>query len=488
MVIVGVDGADWKVIEWLWNQQRLPNLEQLAARGVSGPLETFHHASPVIWTTVATGVLPDVHGITEFVVPTATGDQPVSSSLRRVPALWNMLTASGRRVAVIGWWATWPAEQVSGVMVSDRALRALPNRVWPPDFETTLEAVRERLASDKLRPESLVEFDRVAASIAIDLVSEDYDLVLLYLRGVDIACHFHWRAFEPELFPPLDPADLEEGRESIAREYVLVDRTIGRIVAADPAANIIVMSDHGFRARPDEAPQIKLDFDVVLEHLGLLARDDYGGVDLALSEVYSYDSPDRSTTKKLRIAAAERGADGRVNPAHRASIRSRLEDALAGATWKGGSAAFTVRDTSPKEAKHGADLVVEVLTDDATRPLVIDGRPVPAAVRSIKQLSGTHGRKDPGIFIAAGPDIKPSAAPQSLRVIDVPPTVLYALGLPVGEDFAGRIRAELFTEAFRNEHGQHTIPTWGRPADGINTASDVDEELLDELRALGYIE
>ena len=103
-ILFGVDGADWEVVEWMWEQDRLPHLKRLADRGVAAPLETFHHASPVIWTSVATGVMPDVHGITEFVVPTIKGDQPVSSTLRRVPALWNMVTATGGRVAVLGWW------------------------------------------------------------------------------------------------------------------------------------------------------------------------------------------------------------------------------------------------------------------------------------------------------------------------------------------------------------------------------------------------
>jgi len=116
-ILFGVDGADWEVIEWMWEQDRLPHLKRLADRGVAAPLETFHHASPVIWTTVATGVMPDVHGITEFVVPTIKGDQPVSSSLRQVPALWNMVTATGGRVAVLGWWASWPVEEVNGTII-----------------------------------------------------------------------------------------------------------------------------------------------------------------------------------------------------------------------------------------------------------------------------------------------------------------------------------------------------------------------------------
>jgi len=73
-------------------------------------------------------------------------------------------------------------------------------------------------------------------------------------------------------------------------------------------------------------------------------------------------------------------------------------------------------------------------------------------------------------------------------VIDVPPTVLYAIGLPVAEDFAGRARTELFTGAFRDTYSPQTIPTWGKRKEGVGRASAVDEELVDQLRALGYIE
>jgi arylsulfatase A-like enzyme len=76
----------------------------------------------------------------------------------------------------------------------------------------------------------------------------------------------------------------------------------------------------------------------------------------------------------------------------------------------------------------------------------------------------------------------------SPRVIDVPPTVLRAIGLPVAADFAGQTMTEIFTDAFLESHPAQTIPTWGEPIEGENRASDVDEKLLDQLRALGYIE
>jgi len=489
-ILFGVDGADWDVIEWMWEQKRLPHLKRLADRGVAAPLETFHHASPVIWTSVATGVMPEVHGITEFVVPTNKGDQPVSSTLRRVPALWNMVTATGGRVAVIGWWASWPAEEVNGTIISDRAIHEIPDRVWPPEFlsafDTQLERLRAEEEADK--PNSMLEEDRLFGRLAVDFAADNYDLLLLYLRGVDISCHFHWKAFEPEAFPAAGASELEAERELIAREYELVDRNLGELLAASgPDINIIVMSDHGFDAMDGETTHIRLNFDVVLEHLGFLTMSDEG-VDFSHTELYSYASPERSLVKKIRFALAGREDGGNVTAAEQATIRKRLEASLETVTYTGGAPVFVVRDATRKKRERGSDFVVEVLTDGAQKPLQVNGVPLRSAIRSMNRLSGTHGRKTPGIFIAAGPDIDPKARSEEYRVIDVPPTLLYAIGLPVAEDFAGRALTELFTENFRTAHPLQTIPTWGVPTEGENQASEVDEELVDQLRALGYIE
>ena len=122
LIVIGIDGGEWKVIHRLWAEGKLPHLKRISEQGVATTLHTAYNSSPVIWTTIATGVAPEVHGITDFVVPTPRGDVPVSSAVRKVPALWNMLSRAGRRVAVLGWWASWPAEKVDGVVLSDRAL------------------------------------------------------------------------------------------------------------------------------------------------------------------------------------------------------------------------------------------------------------------------------------------------------------------------------------------------------------------------------
>src|SRR5215203_6157408 len=74
ILVLGIDGGEWKVIKRLWAEGRLPNLRSLAERGTTATLRTAYNSSPVIWTTIATGVTPREHGITDFVVPTPKGD------------------------------------------------------------------------------------------------------------------------------------------------------------------------------------------------------------------------------------------------------------------------------------------------------------------------------------------------------------------------------------------------------------------------------
>jgi len=491
VLVVGVDGADWQVVERLWAEGRLPNLRRMADRGAAFRLETIHHASPVIWTSIATGVRPEIHGITDFAVPTGAGDQPTSSTLRRVPALWNMATAAGRRSAVIGWWATWPAESINGVVVSDRALSPLVGRVAPAPFLDRYLAIEAaaRAAPGRFGGNDATRVqDQVMTATAQQLCGEGFDLVLVYLRSIDITCHFDWKYVEPRGFGDLDPAEVAAGRERIAAAYEAADDAVGALRGViGPEATVIVLSDHGFHAMAREELRVLLDLDAVLAELGLLERAG-GGVDMARSLLYTYASPSHLMAKKLRFCLAGREPGGTVDDGERLEVRARLETALGRVTWASGSPAFRLRDPTAKERRSGADLMVDVLETGAAAPLLADGRPLAVAPPQISRLSGTHGRTTAGVLFADGPAIARAATPTGMTVLDVAPTVLYAMGLPTAESFAGRVRLELFRDGFRRRHPLHTISTWGEPRDGQGTASAVDQAIIEQLAALGYIE
>ena len=302
VLVIGVDGFDWRVLDRLLAEGRLPNLARFIAGGVHGKLTTLAPAySPVIWATVATGKLPQKHGITGFVKPSDSADGrevPYTSNSRRTAALWNILGDLGRRVAVVGWWTTWPAEPVNGVMVSDRMLYNrfnlmlglehaggdLPGQTYPPElFDELASATRmeedfeaeffERFAPGSPRPaferhlhdpwyELLLVCarDRAYAEM-LDRVlpRDDFELVAYYLNGPDIASHYFWKYLFPEEWSePIPPDDVARYDEVIPRYYDWVDETVAPLLARADARTIVVfLSDHGFvTGRRPDSPNI----------------------------------------------------------------------------------------------------------------------------------------------------------------------------------------------------------------------------------------
>jgi len=489
LLVIGIDGGEWKVIRRLWGEGKLPHLKALAGRGVAGTLRTAYNSSPVIWTTIATGVTPPVHGITDFVVATPRGDVPISSAVRKVPALWNMLSRTGQRVAVLGWWGSWPAEEVNGVVASDRALLDLEARVSPASYLPRFLADLRGADADPglFTADEAQRRDRVMARSAARLVGDGYDLVLLYFRSTDIVSHNEWKYFEPERFAAVDARELAERRDRIPRVYEAVDREIGRILAATPpSANVVVLSDHGFHAAPQEDIKALIDMDAVLARLGYLTRRN-GVIDFSRTLVYTYGTPDFRRVKMLRFALTGREPGGRVQPKEREALRRRLEADLETVTNDRGEPLFRLREARPRRGEEG-DFVAAVRLAQITPILRVHGEPFPQALRGLGRISGTHGPLTHGIFLAAGPDIDPHADLTGIHIHDVAPTLLYGLGLPVAEDFAGRPRLALFDAEFRSTHPLRTIPTWGkRHEGGMTRPSKADQELLDELRALGYL-
>lgn len=483
-IVVGVDGGEWSVIRELWDEGRLPNLRRVAERGTTAVLRTDFDASPVIWTTVATGMRPAEHGITGFVVATEGGDVPVSSAVRRVPALWNMLSRAHRRVAVLGWWASWPAEDVAGVVVSDRAWLGVERAVSPESFAERFAIAQEDAKAEENAfgggNEQTRERDHGVAHLARQLATEGYDLLLVYFRGVDIASHNSWRCFRPGDFDEDGPPASEGCRDRIPREYEAVDAALGRILAAAPDdANVLVISDHGFGPAKHEIVKVLLDLDEVLERLGLLSRRADGTVDRERSAVYTYASPVYRALKQVRFGGAAS-----------AGTRAELEAALARVAFQGEDGlvpAFHVRNVRGRE---DGDAVVRVHVRSATETLLLDGDPRPLAglVGPVRRISGTHGARTHGILLAAGGDVEPGADVDGITIYDIAPTLLYGLGLPVAENFAGSPRLELFTERYRRRHPVRTIAAWALPRDGDVVTSEADEEIVRELGALGYLD
>jgi hypothetical protein len=77
-------------------------------------------------------------------------------------------------------------------------------------------------------------------------------------------------------------------------------------------------------------------------------------------------------------------------------------------------------------------------------------------------ISGSHEGAPDGFLMAYGEPVAKTAQVGRASVVDVLPTLLYFLGLPVGRDMDGYVRTDLFSRSFTADQPITYIPTYDR--------------------------
>lgn len=408
VLVIGVDGADWEMILPMVARGELPNFARLLKEGASAPARTLEPAlSPLLWTSIATGKNPDDHGILDFVTvdPKTGRTVPVTSTLRRVKAIWNIAGEFGKRVAVVGWLATWPAEEIDGVVVTDRlafhpfdqastgsagrglthpealaeeivplvpAPRSVPFDSIAPFLGITRD-VYDAAPFESYRPGQLIgNFRRtLAAAEGYRRVTstlchgEKWDLFLTYFEFLDATCHLFVRHMAPA-HNSLPAAEAEAFGGAVEAAYRWQDRVVGEILdCRDEKTILVLVSDHGFL---------------------------FG---------------------ERRIGAPSEVIGGEA------------------AAW----------------------------------------------------------HRDEGIFLVAGPGVRRGVRLPPISILDVTPTLLWLLGLPVAEDMAGRPVVEAFEPEFVKRRRVETTPSFesGEKKAPELVSGEEDGAITERLRALGYL-
>ena len=495
-LLIGLDGGEWSVIEDQWSQGKMPNMKALVARGVRAPLQTDYGWSPVIWTTIATGHDPDVHGITGFVVATPDGDVPVSSDLRHVPAIWNTTSQAGLKTHVLGWWGTWPAETISGINITERCNGELERCATPTSAQTQVRASLDKANREhhKLWPgeQHFAPEDRVVSEWAPVLSATPFDFMAMYIHGTDPNSHKFWRYYRPQDFPAgsVPKEGIEQFGGKIPKAYRSADVILGRVMASvGDDVNVVIVSDHGFHPLADVTLKVTYDFDKLLAELGFATLSPNGKVDVKASQMYTWSSALNERRKRVRFSLEGRDAGGKFTPEQAEKARLELESKLALVTYSSGQPAFQLDLANATDKERGGDFVVISLQDGATKTLLVDGQKVKGVIKGMVENSGGHSGDPPGVFAAAGPDIDPSADMSGIRIHDITPTLLYGMGLAVADDMAGSAQMQLFKPEFRASNPLKTVATYGERGDGkASETTGEDEAVLEQLRQLGYIE
>ena len=111
LVVIGLDGATWSLMQPLIERGRLPNIAALLSTGIGGALRSTQDSfSPIVWTTLFTGKVPAKHGIDAI--------QRARSVNRNVHALWNILSDHDETLLAGNVPGTYPAEPIRGAMFS----------------------------------------------------------------------------------------------------------------------------------------------------------------------------------------------------------------------------------------------------------------------------------------------------------------------------------------------------------------------------------
>jgi len=284
VLLIGWDAADWKIINPLLDQGLMPTLDDFVNQGVIGNLATLRPIlSPMLWNSIATGKRPDKHGIHGFMEPDPQtgGVRPVTSTSRKVKAIWNILTQRGYKTHVLGWFAGHPAEPINGVSVSDLFPYAVGplDKPWPlPPGAVHPEKLRDEFARLRMHPAEVGEaaiLPWIPRAAEIDqekdkglqsfakilsencsihnaatwiLQNEPWDFLAVYYNGIDHFCH-GFMHYHPPRMEGIPEEKFEIYKDVVNGAYRFHDMMLQTLLdLAGPETTVLIVSDHGFHS------------------------------------------------------------------------------------------------------------------------------------------------------------------------------------------------------------------------------------------------
>jgi hypothetical protein len=504
VVVVGVDGGSWNLVDPAIAAGELPNLRALAERGVTGNLaEVKPLSSPAVWTSLATGRSPEAHGITHF----------YSTRLDiRVPTVWERLARRGLRVGLYDYLVTWPPQALPGGFAIPGWLRRDAS-VFPGDvferaglepYAYSLDGVRTHEAILANCRKELSEKPRRFVRL---LRAHDLDVAAVTFYSVDAASHRFWDDDFPE--------DFEEGLakpdpryDGVIGEMLRgIDAALGEIVASLGADDsILVASDHGFHANPKGLERVW-----VTDVKGWIARTDLDperdgfeistGFAFVIFRVLPGPFGDREATLNRLTEAVGSARSPAGDPLYRVELLDVADRPIEARRpllsrirqlglrlylwWLG------VRFDTPAHA-----YLFGVPRGDVLDPLWPNGsvrvgaKTLPIAdLLQADDFSGGHAPT--GIFLAAGPSLRRLPGRVELSVLDVSSLLFYLAGQPIPDDVEGELPEALIDPARLAASPPRTVAAAEMPGlaeeegeRGIEKAGD--EEIRERLRTLGY--
>lgn len=533
LVIAGLDGATWDVLDGLLASGRIPTLAGLIQRGHKSILRsTWPPISSAAWVTMLSGLNPGRHGIYDFrnldlSQYSGHDEQLANANSYPVPTLFDYLSQAGLPSVAYQVPMTYPPWPIRGVMVAgyptpDHRRPYTHPPAWASQLGQLYSHSPDQIGAANPAGQFAIYCQAMQAMTdQLLTLSQAVDWQLfMFVNGVtDGAQHRFFKFTRPD-FPGVSAGQRQRYGHFLAEIMVRADQELGRLLAALPNdLNIMVISDHGAMPRPSQAFHLN----AWLREAGWL-RLRPGGRSGPLQNVMEWAKqrlPITDWVKKRLPAALKsrftslRDGLGRVDWANTAAYRVKLSHPIEGVHLN--MAGRQPQGLVPAGQYHS--LRQKIMDKLATRPEIkavypreaiyagpyleqapdilcqlqpqFDGgsgfeqlvTKIPAGW--LQAISGYHNLD--GILITAGPDFKSGpaiSAPQPM-LQDVTPTALHLLGLPVPNNMDGRVWQELLTHS---RPVLATTPLPNRPQTIADLSPAETAGLQVALKSLGYLD
>lgn len=541
LVVFGLDGACFELIQPWLDDGRLPTLAAIIDDGVASGLESCVPATtPPAWTSLTTGVNPGKHGVFGFYarIKGSYDLHPVSDADIYARRLWDYASEEGLTSLVVNVPVTHPPRELDGAIVPGYMADDDP-ATYPPGvlkdlgfdgYTVYAESEAEDVPEDQLLREWL-ELTESRRDVALALMEKfEWDILFLEFQKTDGAVHKF------------------SDRENVRRVFERVDNCMGDVLeAVEGEPNVFVVSDHGIGQEKDWAVALN----TWLEQSGYVRTAVGGrGQDTSWIERGAAEESESSAgtdvlgrivelaggvglTKQrverilsalglYHIAARHAPASLRDLLGRETIDRSRSTAFYEGMGFSGVDVGVLINDDRFYEdgvvAAHEYDEVRSALMDGLRSLQGPDGEPfrrvltreemyngprvdyapdiileqAPRYVIGSKHLRGQvfipteAGRIDHmrnGLLVAAGPDVRDDWTPDGTpSIMDVTPTLLHLLELPVNTRIDGTVLESILVDdrdPKRAEYDRY------EPADG--PAIGDEEQLKERLEAMGYL-
>ena len=531
--VVGLDGATFDLLIPLMDAGLLPNLARIRAEGAWGPLQsTTPPVTAPAWASFMTGVNPGKHGVFDFTVHTEHGLSWANSRAIRSPTLWRILSRHGRRVGVVNVPVTYPAEPVNGYLIPGFLTpKNAAQFTYPPQLYDELASavgkytINVKIAGREKGDEAAVRAlvteiqDAVAArEAALHYLMDNYptDFLMIVWMSLDKIQHVFWKYLDPgsDLYHTPEGA---RRRELVLPCYEQIDDAIGRLLArADDRTTLLLMSDHGFGTLEK---QVDLNRWLAARGLFRLRKGQvllrevrrrlgiqnqalpplHGGVAADVSKMACIDWDHTHaycgeiSGQGIFVNLRGREPYGIVEPGqHYESVRDRIVEELS--NWREPGTDHPIVDRVYKREElytgphvgNAPDLLVTMR--DYSYLLINSVRFAGRGyLRAVDDASGFH--RPQGILMAWGQQVIPGHQIKQARIIDLAPTILHLMDLPVSQSMDGQVLNAIWVED--SEAARPVV--YGQESDvavehmeAVYTAEEA-EEVRGRLSDLGYL-